>query len=384
MIEDDERLAQPGHDDLEGIPGPAESGPPIGHDEAWAAMQAAYRRSRLPHGLILSGPAGIGKATFAYQFARYVLAHPKPDAAPEAGPKFPVPESLFRQVASGAHPGLLHLTRPFNARSKTFRTRITAEEVRAVGRFLSHTSGDGGYRIIIVDPAEDMNIHAANALLKILEEPPKNTLFMLTSHAPGRLLPTIRSRCQIQRLSPLPSPDLQAVLDRLGVQRPPDADMRRIAELTEGSVRRAILLLAFGGLEIVEAVDGVLAGAPFDLATARATAAAVGGRGGDDAFDQFNRHVDDRVTALANERAVTGEAEVANLDFRLPPDAERERRGRADVQSRPSPPCGEDAARTARPASRPLSRNPAARLSSSAAMYYLTRADDRHGNRERE
>lgn len=308
----DKELAQPAHDDLEGIAPPSVSGAPVGHDETWERLESGYRSGRLPQGLILSGASGIGKATLAFQFARYLLVNPAPSDAPAGGPDFTVPENLLRQVASGAHPGILHIRRPFNAKTKTFRTRITADEVRAIGRFLGHTSGDGGYRIVIVDPAEDMNTHAANALLKVLEEPPKNTLFLLIAHAPGRLLPTIRSRCQMLRLAPLGVDEMKTVLNRLGVREPEDGDWGRICAMAEGSVRRAILLLAFGGLEIAEAVNNILNGGAFDLQAARAAAASVGGRGSNDAFDQFNRHVDDRLTKMAHDRAVVGDGAGAN------------------------------------------------------------------------
>ena len=124
--------------------------------------------------------------------------------------------SLYRQVASGAHPSLLHLTRPFDEKNKKFKTALTVDEIRRVGRFLSLTAHDGGYRIVIVDPADDMNTNAANALLKNLEEPPSRTLFVLVAHSLGRLLPTIRSRCQIVRLQPLGDADLLAALAAIG------------------------------------------------------------------------------------------------------------------------------------------------------------------------
>jgi len=127
--------------------------------------------------------------------------------------------SLFRQIATGAHPSVLHLTRPLNDKTKSFKTVVTVDEIRKVNRFLSMTSHDGSYRIVIVDPADDMNINAANALLKNLEEPPARTLFILIVHAPGSLLPTIRSRCQMVRLAPLAEDELMAVLQ--GIEPPP-------------------------------------------------------------------------------------------------------------------------------------------------------------------
>ncbi len=107
---------------------------------------------------------------------------------------------------------MLHLTRPANEKTKGFKTVVTVDEIRRVNRFLSMTSHDGGYRVVIVDPADDMNVNAANALLKNLEEPPSRTVFILISHSPGGLLPTIRSRCQMVRLSPLGNDDLIAAL----------------------------------------------------------------------------------------------------------------------------------------------------------------------------
>ena len=150
-----------------------------------------------------AGPRGIGKATFAYHVAHHLLTHPASRDAPDALARPDPATPLFRQMAMGAHPAILHLTRPFDDKSKKFKTVLTVEEIRRVSRFLSMTSHDGSYRVIIVDPADDMNTNAANALLKNLEEPPARTIFMLIAHSEGALLPTIRSRCQMIRLSPL-------------------------------------------------------------------------------------------------------------------------------------------------------------------------------------
>ena len=163
---------------------------------------------------------------------------------------------MFRQIAIGAHPSVLHLTRPANEKTKGFKTVVTVDEIRRVNRFLSMTSHDGGYRVVIVDPADDMNINAANALLKNLEEPPSRTVFILISHSPGGLLPTIRSRCQTVRFSPLGNDDLVAALSTFDVQPPADEAARQaLAERAGGSVRMAILLTQYGGLEIAEATD---------------------------------------------------------------------------------------------------------------------------------
>src|SRR5690606_28014279 len=138
-----------------------------------------------------------------FHLAQHLLANPVAEAAPALfSPRNPA-SPLFRQIAQGSHPGVLHLTRPMNDKTKAFKSVVTVDEVRKVNRFLSMTSHDGGYRVVIVDPADDMNVNAANALLKTLEEPPPRTLFVLISHSLGSLLPTIRSRCQIIKLKPL-------------------------------------------------------------------------------------------------------------------------------------------------------------------------------------
>ncbi|RUW17149.1 DNA polymerase III subunit delta', partial [Mesorhizobium sp. M1E.F.Ca.ET.041.01.1.1] len=208
-----ERIAPEQHDTLDGVPEPSETPRLIGHAQAAGMLAAAYRAGKLPHALILTGPLGIGKATLAFHLAHHVLKYPDFTAAPGT---LAVPDpasSLFRLIATGAHPSVLHLTRPANDKTKSFKTVLTVDEIRKVSRFLSMTSHDGSYRVVIVDPADDMNTNAANALLKNLEEPPARTLFILIVHAPGSLLPTIRSRCQMVRLTPLAADELMAVLE---------------------------------------------------------------------------------------------------------------------------------------------------------------------------
>ena len=221
-------------------------------------LASAYRAGKLPHALLLAGPHGIGKATLAFHLAHHLLKHPAFEHAP-AELSAPDPASpLFRQIAIGAHPSVLHLTRPPNEKTKGFKTVLTVDEIRKVNRFLSMTSHDGSYRVVIVDPADDMNINAANALLKNLEEPPSRTVFILIAHSPGGLLPTIRSRCQMVRLAPLSADDLVTALeasDRRCLGR--GAAGAALAERAGGSARMAILLTQYGGLEIAEAIDRV-------------------------------------------------------------------------------------------------------------------------------
>jgi DNA polymerase III subunit delta' len=299
-----ERLAPEQHDTLDGIPEPAENPLLVAHREEADRLAAAYRGGKMHHALILSGPRGIGKATFAFHLAHHLLKHPDRTTAPD---RLAVPEpgsSLHRMIASGAHPGVLYLARPMNDKTKVFRTAVTVEEIRRVNRFLSMTSHDGGYRIVIIDPADDMNTNAANALLKNLEEPPSRTLFILISHAAGGLLPTIRSRCQTVRLHGLHPDELSRVLSSFGTAVP---DAAALAARAGGSVREAILLTEYGGLEIAGALDTLVEAARFDPAAAGKLADAVAGRDQAIPFALFNAHLLDRVGAQATAAALAGD-----------------------------------------------------------------------------
>src|SRR5690606_35641741 len=212
------------------------------HSEARGLLASAIDAGKLHHALLLAGPQGIGKATLSFHLAYHLFSNRRtegegvfladPDPASQA----------FRLIAQGAHPSLLHLTRPFMEKERKFRTVITVEEIRRLSRFLSMTSFDGGYRVVIVDPAEDMNTSAANALLKSLEEPPPRTIFILITHSPGRLLPTIRSRCQTMRLQPLDNDLLADLLARLGTDLPDDPAARNaFFAQAGGSARNAFL-----------------------------------------------------------------------------------------------------------------------------------------------
>jgi DNA polymerase-3 subunit delta' len=303
-----ERLAPEQFDTIEGIPEPAESARLVGHEQAVRMLAGAYRAGKLPHALLFAGPQGIGKATFAFHLAHHLLKHPSPAEAPDEFVKPDPASSLFRQVATGAHPSVLHLTRPLNDKTKAFKTVVTVDEIRKVSRFLSMTSHDGSYRFVIVDPADDMNTNAANALLKNLEEPPSRTVFILITHSIGRLLPTIRSRCQTILLQPLSVDDLVAVLEGLDAGLPEAAEERAlIAERAGGSPRNAILLTQYGGLEISEAIDKLAAARSVDIAQAHRLADAVAARDQTIQFAIFNRHVLDIITNAASQAARAGD-----------------------------------------------------------------------------
>lgn len=273
-------LAPEQWDLLEDVPEPSETQALHGHGEAAASLLAAHRAGRLPHGLILGGPRGIGKATLAFHLARHLLAFPRCEEAPDTFAPIDPASALFRQVASGAHPSVLHLTRPFNERTKTFKTVLTVDEVRRVGHFLARTAHDGGYRVVIVDPADDMNVGAANALLKSLEEPPPRTVFMLVAHAPARLLPTLRSRSRLVRLAALDESALTRALAPLGAGQPEQA----LLHAAGGSVRQALLLMRHGGIEIAQSFLALMEKPAFDPLAALKLADSVTGKGRDAAF----------------------------------------------------------------------------------------------------
>src|SRR5271157_1835411 len=189
---------------------PRETAVLFGHREAELALLNAYRSGRIAHAWLIGGPAGIGKATLAYRMARFVLAHRDP-AAPEvqrAGTLRVDPsDPVARQVASSAHGGLLTLERTLNDKG-VLRTVITVDETRETISFFGTTAAVEGWRVCIVDTVDELNPNAANALLKVLEEPPQQSLFLLVSHAPARVLPTILSRCRKLPLRPLANSDV--------------------------------------------------------------------------------------------------------------------------------------------------------------------------------
>lgn len=226
-------------------PPPPRKNPDLaGHERAEAEILAALRAGRLHHGWLIAGPRGIGKATLAYRVARFVLAGaPATDAR---SLRVPPDAPVFRRIAAGGHSDLLSLERRTDPKTGKLRREIVVGDVRAVGPFLGLTAGEGGWRVVVVDAADDMNRNAANALLKLLEEPPRNSLFLLVAHAPGRLPATIRSRCRRLDLHPLEDDALDGFL----AGAVPDltaADRRTLTRLAEGSPGRALELHAAGG-----------------------------------------------------------------------------------------------------------------------------------------
>lgn len=278
-------------DALDGWPPPEAQPRWCGSLAAEAMLLDAYRGGRMHHAWLLGGPKGIGKATLAYRFARFALANPDPASPAVAGAlDLAVPEEspAFRKVAGRAHPNLLAMERPWDDRNKRYKTELAVDEIRRTVGFFGSTGGEGGWRIAIVDPADDMNPSAANALLKVLEEPPSRSLFFIISHTPGRLLPTIRSRCRRLDLTPLAVDAITTAIRDNGSVDADEEDIRLAAALAGGSLRRAILLLEEEGISTYRNFARFAAhvGDP-DIVAMHALADSVSGRGANDAYEGF-------------------------------------------------------------------------------------------------
>jgi len=240
-------------------PLPRETTMLFGHDNAEREFLAVYRSGRVPHAWLIGGEPGIGKATLAYRIARFVLAHPDPSLIPTAASLALDPaHPTVRRIAVNAHSDLLALERTPGDSGK-MRTVITVEQVRRLVTFFGSTAGEGGWRVCVVDSADELKYpEGSNALLKMLEEPPPRSLFLLVSHAPGRLLPTIRSRCRRLALRPLgPSDVVRAASIALGAAAD-DPSIAAAAAMARGSVSRAIELAGGPTLALREKVEELL------------------------------------------------------------------------------------------------------------------------------
>lgn len=298
--------AQPLADDEDGIPHPRLNSQLYGHDQPEKILLDAYNSGRLAHAWLLCGPKGVGKATLAYRFARFLLAQGGggagdglfgEDLAPQKPENLNITtdDPVYGRLAKGIHPDLKAVERRFDKEKDKFKTEkgkfktvIVVDDVRSIGAFMSMTAADGGWRVVIVDSADEMNRSAANAVLKVLEEPPAKAILLLVSHNPGRLLPTIRSRCRKLVLSTLQDDTISRLLQG----QYPDistADATALARLSEGSIGRAFDLENEGGLELYGDLLALLDTLPrLDVAALHVLAAKLGRVGGDGAFQTFS------------------------------------------------------------------------------------------------
>ena len=271
-----------------------------GHEGAVNALLHATGSGRLHHGWLLTGPTGIGKATLAYRFGRWLLAGGQSD-------DLSVPETsgVFRRVAAATHPDFFTVERRVNAKTEKLQSEIVIATIQEASAFMRLTPAEGGWRVVVVDGAEDMNTNAANALLKLLEEPPPRAILLLVSAAPGRLLPTIRSRCRVLPMAPLPDAAMQALLKTYAPELDEPAQ-RRLVELAEGSLGNALNLAHGGGVALAALVDEALDG-KVKPARAQAIADEVAKTvEGADKFEMFFSLLRTRLAARTRSAARTG------------------------------------------------------------------------------
>ncbi len=313
----------------------------IGHTLAEAEMLTAYREGRLAHAWLIGGPEGVGKATLAWRFARFLFANPDPNApAVRAArdlwvdPKHPA----ARHLTALAHPDFSLVRRAWQPDRKTFASEIRVEDVRVALQVFQMSAAFGGWRVCLVDCAEDLNRNGANALLKMIEEPPERSLILIVSHRPGQVLPTIRSRCRRLKLDPLTTSEIVETIGTLG--RPwSDADPEAVAEAAEranGSVREAMARLSPESEGIGALIDSTLAALPHpDPRAVAKLAEALATRASREAFEAFHRALYDWLAAYAAKtvasplraweigglwdriRDAARETEALNLDRRL-------------------------------------------------------------------
>jgi DNA polymerase-3 subunit delta' len=272
----------------------------IGHRGAEARLLAVWHSGKLPHAWLITGPRGIGKATLAYRFARFVLAgggakgagmgglFGADEARTGGGSLAIAPEnSVFRRVASGGHPDLLTVEKGIDPKNGREKSAIGIDDARAIGGFLSLTPAEGGWRVVIVDSADEMTRNAANAILKIVEEPPSKSLLLLVCHAPGRIPSTIRSRCRRLALAPLESTEVETLLARL-LPDTEAVERMALARMGEGSPGRALALAEAGGLELYRELLAFAGQLPtVDAVAAHTLADKLARQGANEAFLAF-------------------------------------------------------------------------------------------------
>lgn len=338
----EESIPEP--DRVEGFPHPRATRVLFGQDAAEAQFLGAYRSGRLHHAWLLAGPRGIGKATLAWQIAKTLLTEESVsettlfrDAPPREGLETDPENPVVRRMLAGGEGRLFLLRRGWDEKGGRLRTEITVDETRGLKTFFGMSAADGGRRVVIVDAADEMTQSAANALLKVLEEPPRGAVVLLVSHRPARLLPTIRSRCRTLTCRTLDADAMSSALAQAGLET--GAESAALAELSGGSVGAAIGLASEGGPALYARIVTLLGDAPrLDRAGAVKLADEAGARGREARRDLVVRLLETHLARLARRgagMAPADEAAPGEAAFlaRLAPDPAAGRRW-ADLQQR--------------------------------------------------
>jgi DNA polymerase-3 subunit delta' len=294
-----------------------------GHEHTESHLIDLFKSGRMPHGLIFSGPKGIGKATMAYRVARFFLKHgnfdPNQNSMFDDGPALPTTmemgrdDRVFKLVASAGHPDLLTIERAYDAVKNKTAGSVAVADIRKVNPFLRMTASDGGWRVVIIDDADTMNRSAQNALLKILEEPPKNTLLILVAHRVGALIPTIRSRAQVLNLQAPPLETFASLLKQNDSHIDP-AHITTLYHLSKGSFGDALQYLEDDGLETLSDVLELLKAAPhWNWPLIHKMGGDLGRAGKDDAYRNFTKLLIWVFTQMTTAKARGRELDVESL-----------------------------------------------------------------------
>ena len=313
-MSEEESLPEP--DAVDGAPHPRFAAQVFGQGAAEAAFLDAYNGGKMHHAWLVSGPEGVGKATLAWQLARFLLAQ---DGESLFGPPLDIavdPASpVIARIAALSEPRLRLCRRPWDPKTKRLKKAITIDEVRKLKGFFNLSATDGGWRVVIIDTADELNTAAANGLLKILEEPPEKVVIFLISHQPSKLLPTIRSRCRTLRCAPLGEAEMGNALAQVGH----DNDITpALATLSSGSPGQAIRLLADDGVALYGQIMQLIQTAPgLDRGLALALADKCAARGQESRYDLTLALIDLALVRLARHGAGMPMLEAANGELAL-------------------------------------------------------------------
>ncbi len=262
-----------------------------GHEDVERGLLQDYLSGRMPHAIVLAGAQGIGKATLAFRIARFLLSRTEEKSAGLFG-DVALPVSLylspddpvFRRVAAGGHADLVTVEREYDEKRGRLKSDISVDAVRRIHPFLRMTAAEGGWRVVIVDGADALNASSQNALLKILEEPPKKTVLILTTSQPGKFLPTIRSRCRMIHMAPLADATLGALLDKMAPTLGTE-EKNILIRMGQGSIGKALRFYQDDGVKLYRELLEVASTMPdIDMVKVHALAEKLGKFGAEQSF----------------------------------------------------------------------------------------------------